>query len=311
MTSVRPSKNDRRDAAREKARLLREQEQRRQRRNRVLLQGGIAVAVLAIVAVVSLVIINAVRPPGPGPRNMASDGITITQADQAVRTAGTAAGGKPAPAPTPSGSKIVIRTYEDFGCPFCGQFEQTNGAYIASLLKAGTATLTVYPVSILDRSFQGTKFSTRSANAAAAVANFSPDQFYAFHKLLFAHQPAEGSEGLSDDKLIAYAKQAKVSDLAQITAAIHDHRYFNWVADATKRFLDGKLPSSDVTSVQGTPVVIVNGKQYAGSPTDASAFSTFVLQTAGTYKATPTPSPSPSAKSSSSPTPKASPTKTP
>src|SRR3954453_5794382 len=233
MTSVtgtpRPSKNERRDAAREKARLLREQQQRRQRRNRMLLQGGIAVVVLAIVAVVALVIVNAVRPPGPGPRNMASDGITITQGDKAVRSAATPAGGTPAAPPTPATGKIVIRTYEDFGCPFCGQFEQTNSAYIASLLKAGTATLTIYPVSILDRSFSGSKYSTRSANAAAAVANYSPDQFYAFHKLLYANQPAEGSEGLTDDKLIAYAKQAKVSDLASVTAAIHDHRFFNWV----------------------------------------------------------------------------------
>src|SRR5438270_5699880 len=143
MTSVtgapRQSKNDRRDAAREKARLLREQEQRRQRRNRAFLQGGIAVVVLAIVAVVSLVIINAVRPPGPGPRNMASDGITITQGDKAVRTAATPASGQPSGTPTPSSGKIAIRAYEDFGCPFCNQFEQTNGAYIATLLKSGSA----------------------------------------------------------------------------------------------------------------------------------------------------------------------------
>jgi protein-disulfide isomerase len=311
MTSVtgaqRPSKNDRRDAAREKARLLREQQQRRQRRNRVFLQGGIAVVVLAIVAVVSLVIINAVRPPGPGPRNLASDGITITQSDKAVRTAAVAAGGDPAAPPAPSTGKIAIRTYEDFGCPFCAQFEQADGAYIASLLKAGTATLTIYPVSILDRNFAGSKYSTRSANAAAAVGNYSPDQFYAFHKLLYANQPAEGSEGLTDDKLIAYAKQAKVTRLTEITAAIRSHRFFNWVGSATDRFLAGKLPGSDVKSVTGTPVVLVNGKQYTGAPADPAAFKTFVLQTAGTYKSTPTPSPSPSASASPSATPKKTP----
>jgi protein-disulfide isomerase len=310
MTSVtgtpRQSKNERRDAAREKARLLREQQQRRQRRNRVLLQGGIAVVVLAIVAVVALVIVNAVRPPGPGPRNMASDGITITQGDKAVRTAATPAGGDPAAPPTPSTGKIVIRTYEDFGCPFCGQFEQTNSAYIASLLKAGTATLTIYPVSILDRSFAGSKYSTRSANAAAAVANYSPDQYFAFHKLLYSNQPAEGSEGLSDDQLIAYAKQAKVSNLADITAAIHDHRFFNWVGAATDRFLKGGLPSSDVKAVRGTPIIVVNGKQYTGSLTDPSAFSTFVLQTAGAFKSTPSASATPKPSASATPKPSAS-----
>jgi hypothetical protein len=56
-----------------------------------------------------------------------------------------------------------------------------------------------------------------------------------------------------------------------------------------------------VKSVTDTPVIIVNGKQYTGSLTDASAFSTFVLQTAGAYKATPTPTPSASASPSASP----------
>jgi protein-disulfide isomerase len=316
MTSVtnapRPSKNERRDAAREKARVLREQQQRRQRRNRALLQSGIVLVVLAIVAVVALVIVNAVRPPGPGPRNMASDGITITQGNKAVPSGATASGGDPAAAPRPSTGKIVIRAYEDFGCPFCAQFEQTNTAYIESLLQNGSATLTIYPVSILDRNFQGTKYSTRAANAAAAVADLSPNQFFAFHKLLYANQPAEGSTGLSDDRLIAYAKQAKVTNLSQITDAIHDHRFYSWVGDATDRFLKGNLSGSDVKQVTGTPVVIVNGKQYTGSLTDQATFSSFVLQTAAAYTSAPTPSAKPTATpSAKSTTPKPSSSKKP
>ena len=41
----RPSRNERREAAREKARLLREEQKKRERRNKILIQGGIIVAV--------------------------------------------------------------------------------------------------------------------------------------------------------------------------------------------------------------------------------------------------------------------------
>jgi protein-disulfide isomerase len=252
--------------------------------------------VLAIVAIVAVVLVNSVRPPGPGPRNMADDGIVITNGLAAETTAALAAGAKPKQR-QPSSGKVAIRAYEDFGCPVCGQFETTNASYIRSLVTSGKATLQIYPVSILDRSFQGTQYSTRSANAAAAVANYSPNRFYEFHRLLYANQPAEGTTGLSDDQLISYAKQAKVTNLAGITAAIRNHTYFNWVKDATDRFLSGTYPLTDVKNLSsdkiGTPMVFVAGKQFTGSVADANAFKQAVLASDKfTPPATPTPSPS-------------------
>jgi protein-disulfide isomerase len=303
----RPSKNERRDAAREKAREQRLRQQRRERRNRMALQAGIGVVVLAIVAIVAVVLVNSIRPPGPGPKNMADDGIVIGQGLTAERTAALAANGTPTQR-APQAGKIAIRAYEDFGCPICGQFEKSNAAYIKSLLQNGSATLQVYPVSILDRNFQGTEYSTRAANAAAAVANYSPDQFYAFHSLLYGHQPAEGSTGLTDDQLVSYAKQAKVTNLDAITNAIRNKSFSSWVKDSTDRFLTAKFPLTNVQSeadIQkllnnssagvGTPMIFVNGKYYTGSVADAAAFKSFVLSTGAAFKATPTPTPSPTA----------------
>ena len=293
------SKNERRDAAREKAREQRLRQQRRDRRNRVVLQLGIGAIVLAIVAVIAVVLINSVRPPGPGPLNMADDGIVITTGAKAERSGALGAGDKPEQRAAAAG-KVAIRTYEDYGCPICGQFESTNGSYIAGLVTSGKATLQIYPVSILDRSFAGSQYSTRAANAAAAVANYSPDRYYDFHRLLYAHQPAEGTIGLSDDQIIGYAKQAKVTNLPAITSAIHDHTYFNWVGKATERFLSGTYPLTDVKNLSadkiGTPTVFINGKQYTGSLADANAFRQAVLSTDKfTPSTSPSPSPSPSA----------------
>jgi protein-disulfide isomerase len=316
----RPSKNERRDAAREKAREQRLRQQRRERRNRIALQAGIGVVVLAIVAIVAVVLVNSIRPPGPGPKNMADDGIVITKGLTAERTGALAAGAKPTQRPAPSG-KVAIRTYEDFGCPICGQFEQTNASYIKGLIQGGQATLQIYPVSILDREFSGTQYSTRSANAAAAVANYSPDRFYAFHTLLYAHQPAEGSSGLTDDQLIGYARQAKVTNLGAITDAIRNHQYFSWVDNATQQFLKASFAGTDVHSEGdirtllndpnagiGTPMVFVNGKYYTGSVANAAQFKSFVLSAGAAFTPTPSPTTTPStgATPSSTPSPTAS-----
>ena len=316
----RPSKNERRDAAREKAREQRVRQQRRERRNRMVLQASIGVVVLAIVAIVAVVLVNSIRPPGPGPKNMADNGIVITKGLTAETTASLAAGGTPSQRPAQTG-KVAIRTYEDFGCPICGQFEQTNGGYIKGLIQGGQATLQIYPVSILDRQFQGTQYSTRAANAAAAVANSAPNQFYAFHTLLYAHEPAEGSSGLTDDQLIGYAKQAKVANLAAITSAIKNHQYFSWVDSATKQFLKSNFAGTNVHSETdinkllnnpnagiGTPMIFVNGKYYTGSVANAAQFKSFVLSAGAAF--TPTPSPTPTGSATPSSTPSPSPTAT-
>jgi protein-disulfide isomerase len=134
------------------------------------------------------------------------------------------------------------------------------------------------PVAILDRSFSD-KYSTRSGNAAAAVANYSPDQYFEFHRRLFAAQPEEGGAGLSDDRLIAIAKAAGVSHLDEISDAIRSGRWNSWVTARTDEFTgkkgalaDAKIPAANVGS---TPTVLVDGAYYTGAPGDASAFSAF------------------------------------
>src|SRR3712207_9318628 len=42
--------------------------------------------------------------------------------------------------------------------------------------------------------------------------------------------------------------------------------------------LHDALPISDVTAIQGTPTVLVNGVQYEGSVDDPAAFAAFVAQ---------------------------------
>ncbi len=290
--SARPSKNERREAAREKARQLREEQKRRERRNKVLLGSGIGIAALAIIGIVAFIIFTSIRPAGPGPANMASDGVKIGQELKAVTTAALPAGSDPVPSDSNPAGVVDIQVYVDYLCPYCGQFETTNSEQIESWVTEGSATVEIHPISILNSQSQGTRYSTRAANAAACVADIAPDSFFAFNSLLFEKQPKEGTPGLDNDTLVSLAKEAGASS-GRIESCINSGDFNNWVTDATTRALNGPLPNTDVPKVTGTPTVLVNGKQYQGSLTDPTEFAAFVLEQTAEASATPTPTPTP------------------
>jgi protein-disulfide isomerase len=301
----RGSKNQRREAAREKARELRDQQRKKEKRNRLLLQGGIGLGILAIAAIIVLVVASNIATPAAGPLNMRSDGIIIGKDLKAVRTGAVPENGEPIPTVRDKKSNVVsIRIYLDYFCPVCNAFETANKSQLTSWLEKGAVTLEIHPISILDRSSLGTAYSTRAANAAACVANYAPDDFWTFTQEMYVKQPTEDTVGLSNSQILAVIKDAKVHDISQITPCVNNEKFKAWVSSATTRALNGPLPDSSVKSVTGTPTVIVDGVSYPITDADvssASAFAAFVEQTAGSQfnsgTSTPKPTPTPTATS--------------
>jgi protein-disulfide isomerase len=296
------SKAGKRAIARQKARELREVRRKKERRNRHLLQGGIILGGLLVVAIVAVTIWSQIPTARTGPVNMLSDGIKIGEGFVAVSTPGIPPGEDPVPFEPDENSQVIdIRIYVDYQCPACRAFEETNHAQLSTWVDSGAATLEVHPIALFDRHSLGTKYSTRAANAAACVANYSPDSFFDFNSLMFANQPAEGTEGLTDEQLVVLAKRANVISGGLIEDCITGQNYKAWVNAATARALAGPLPNSTVKRVEGTPTVIVNGVQYTGPLGDAEAFATFASTAAGnafmqksaTETPTPTPTPAP------------------
>lgn len=286
-TSV--SKTARREAAREKAKELRAAQRRKDLRNRVLVQGGIIVAVLAVVAVVAVIVVTSIRPATPGPANMASDGVVVGQGLSVVPTEALPAGDDPVPtADDPAVAQI--RVYLDYLCPFCGDFERANVDQMESLIESGAATVEIHPLATLTARSAGTQYSLRAANAAACVADSAPDSFWAFNSALFADQPSEGTAGLTDEQLVALAETAGAADVAD---CIEDQDFAGFVQAATDRATTGPLPGSTVEKVESTPTILVNGRQYTGSLEDTEEFRAFVLQASSESYSTSTPTPTP------------------
>jgi protein-disulfide isomerase len=147
---------------------------------------------------------------------------------------------------------VTVDLYEDFQCPNCKAFEDATGSTLAQLVAAGTVQAHYHGMAFLDTSAND-KYSTRALNAAAAVVNAAgPDAYQKFHDLLYAHQPAEGGSGLTDDQLISYAQQAGASG-STVESAIRDLTYGDWVKEITDQ------ASKD--GVTATPTVKVDGQQ--------------------------------------------------
>ena len=283
MPDERQTKNDKRDAARELARVTREKQKGQERLRRWLIPSGVTVVVLAIVAIVVLVVSTSGPAPqtAAGPKNMISDGILFTGVDGKItptKTPAIKAKGTPTPTVQEDDGVAHIITYVDFSCPVCQAFEETNAAQIASLVQAGQATLEVHPVAILDRSSLGARYSSRANDAGACVANFAPDSFLDVMSEFYAKQPAENTTGLTNSQIISLVHSAGLKN-SDVDACIKGESFKSWMAAATQRATSDSSLVNPSSGGFGTPTVMVNGKMYTGDVSDANAFVAFLQQT--------------------------------
>jgi protein-disulfide isomerase len=149
---------------------------------------------------------------------------------------------------------VTVEIYYDYMCPACGAFESANGGELDGLVEDGTARVELRPISFLDRTSNGTEYSTRTANAIATVADAAPDRAWAFHTALYAAQPEEGTDGLDDARIGEIAKEAGVP--ADVVDRFGDRTFDGWVASVTQDAFD--------SGVTGTPTVKVAGEEFDG-----------------------------------------------
>ena len=181
-----------REVAKERSRELRAQHKKTERRRRLIVQLSVLGGAALVLAVVGVTLFTMNQTSTRGPLNMASDGIIIGEGLNAHRTAGLKTGSTPVPAPKNTDGVIQIRMYVDYLCGNCGTFERKNSEQLRQWVSSGAATLEIHPIALYTTKSAGTQYSLRAANAAACVAEYSPDAFFDFHESLFVDQPEEG-----------------------------------------------------------------------------------------------------------------------
>jgi protein-disulfide isomerase len=162
----------------------------------------------------------------------------------------------------PASAPVTVSVYEDFMCPFCGDFEAASRAALQKDVDAGKVQLRYHVLNFLDDR-STSDYSTRAANAYAAVLDAAgPQAAKEFHDLMFENQPEEGSAGLSDRQLLDYAVQAG-APRATVSRAIEARTFEQWVDNGTEQ------ASKD--GVNSTPTVQVDGKTVTYTTIDELA----------------------------------------
>jgi protein-disulfide isomerase len=209
----------------------------------------------------------------------------------------------------------TVDIYEDFGCPVCLQFEKSTHAWFQDAVRANLAQARYHTISILD-SRSPNKYSTRAANAALCASDGGPDEFLAYHDLLYGapngkqFQPQEGTSGPSDQKLIKLAQDKsmglKPADITTFTTCVGSEQH--------KALVEAMTEQASKDGVNATPTVLVNGKQIDATLAALKAAIAKADAAGPAPQPSKTPSPTPSTSASSSvsasptPSPSAAPT---
>jgi protein-disulfide isomerase len=222
----------------ERAAAALKEKQRLERRRQVLTGIGVAVVIALIVA--AGFIVNSMRDD-----STAAAGKIPPPGSQYGLTIG------PASAP----HQVVV--YEDFLCPFCGQFEKEGHEQLAQLAADGKVQIEYRPIVFLA---QDGEYSARSTLIWTLVKQQDGDDVAKkLHDLLYANQPSETGPFPSRDDLYQLATQAG-ADADKLKTAVEADEGVNDVADATNSATDLKI--------RATPTVILDGKPFT---TGASA----------------------------------------
>ncbi len=282
---ARKSKAERTSEAREKARLIREAQLKKDKRNKLLIGWGIVVAVVAILAVVALVVTTTmqqnapVADQGPTPANgNVNGGITLLANTEVAKlesaTVDAASVGEPpetvpanvvAPgAEAEAGQPVKVVLYVDFICPVCKNFEAQYNEQLTKLRNEGKISVEYRALGFLDNR-STTNYSSRAANAAACVVNESPEKYAEFVDSLFANQPAEGGAGISDNDL---KKMATDIGAKPIDTCVDEKTYRPFVKFTTKQ--------AAAIGVTGTPTVFVDGQQWGKGASAQTPFPEFL-----------------------------------
>lgn len=251
-----PSSKDRREEAKAAATALKAKQAKDAARQRTIAIAALVIGLVVVGSLVAVILSNGrggSAAAAAGPASVSDRGGMVFDSTGLLDPAADGEDGTAWPQSlAQTGGPVVVSVYFDFMCPWCGYFEQTQGATLDELLASGDIVIDSHPVSILDRYSNGTEYSTRSAAAAFAVAQGSPEHYFDFVEAMMAEgtQPEENSDGLSDADIVAIASGVGVPQ--DVLDEIEAGTYRDYAATATD------LASQDLGQLS-TPTVLING----------------------------------------------------
>ena len=251
----RPTRSEQREAARAKARELREKRARGDKRKRLIVTSSITPAIVGVVSGVAWLIFTFSQ-------DAINNGENAKKTPANVTALGGVLVGKNLQLVTPAEAKktnhIVI--YQDYQCPICKLFEDPNASQIRNWADKGLAVIEYHPISFLDGASLN-NYSSRATNAAFCVANSQPNKFFDVNNALYANQPQENTSGPTDSEIKETLKSVGVAMSNEMNECIDQKRYSKFIDNKTNEAF-GQNAVTGNTIPGGTPHILVNGVQY-------------------------------------------------
>ena len=264
-------------AAREKLRLERERQAKRDKIKRQAIVAGSLVAVLAIAGGIGYAVVQNNKPSQW--EAVASDKV-VAPANTTGKDGTTVVIGKDT-------AKKTLKVYEDPRCPICASFEQTVGPTLKKDLDAGKFKVQYIGGTFLDgdsdksgkiRIGSRGEGSKNAMSAMGAALNVSPEAFLEYKSALYSakYHPEETTDKFkSDDYLIKVANTVDaLKNNTGFQNAVKNGTYDAWALAMSETWNNNK---DDVT---GTPSLVMDGKKITGAngnaPMTAADFTTAI-----------------------------------
>ncbi|GAA2444219.1 DsbA family protein [Streptomyces macrosporus] len=236
-------------AARERLRIEREKQAKKEKLRRQLIVGASVVGILAIAGGIGFAVANMESESGSEKSwSAAADKKLVKPANTTGENGtGVVIGGEKA--------KTTIDVYEDMRCPACANFEQQLGEPLKQGAKDDKYKLRIHLGAIIDGNMGGNG-SKNAISALGAALDVSTEAFTEYHSLLYSaeHHPAESEDKFADnDYLLKVAEDVDaLKDNQEFEQAVEKGTYDKWALEMIDSFNDA--------GIQGTPTVRVNGK---------------------------------------------------
>lgn len=137
----------------------------------------------------------------------------------------------------------TINIWEDFQCPSCKRFEETNGAKISDVIAQGKAKVVFNTLSFL-----GDESVVAGMGGGCAA---DQGKFLEYKQFLYQNQQEEGSGTWTKPYVISMAAAAGL-DETKFAACLNTDKYRKWLTNISAAGADA--------NINGTPTVVINGE---------------------------------------------------
>ncbi|MFI7008042.1 thioredoxin domain-containing protein [Streptomyces sp. NPDC050145] len=240
------------NAARERLRVERERQAKKDKTKRQAIVAASIVAVLAVAGGVGYLVMQNNKPTQ---WEAAKDASLVAPKNTSGKNNTTVILGK-------ESAKKTLKLYEDSRCPVCASFEQTVGPTVKKDLEAGKYNIQYVGATFLDTNLQG-EGSKNALSALGSALNVSQDAFIDYKEALYSKKfhPEETDDKFADDAfLIKIANTVpELKDNKTFQKDVKDGTFDKWALEMSTLFDKNK------DGVQGTPSLIMDGKKITGS----------------------------------------------